>query len=332
MISFQLIISAGMVPVLCKHAHSSNTKLRIEALWVLKHVVYSISNDIRIKIIELLTPAWIRQIISQDAISSLAQREFDEETEQSSGIAMGRVNSAGQQVDILNPMEDEDDSAEDSKMTDTMPSSKMSLDMFLPDARRRRKLTLHGSLEQSTQSRRDDIAVQEQMFHVLRNIICGPGSNEMLDYIFREIGKDELMDALADKLRVRTISLPHREISSRGLSVPTEILVAAGAVVVHIAASLPRQRQAIMDHPDMLKSVLSYFDHSHRDVRANCIWTVINLIYEEDRSDHEECRQRAAKLKALGFPERAADLLDDADVDIRERAKTVVDEFCMYLS
>lgn len=322
-----------MIPVLCEHARHPNTKLRIESLWTLKHVVYNTPNDIKIKVIELLTPAWIRQVISQDPVSTLARREMEEESEQASGIAMGRANSAGEQVDILNPMEDESESAEDSKMTDTMPSSKMSLDMFLPDARRRRKLALHGSLEQSTQSRRDDIAVQEQMFDVLRNIICGGGSIEMLDYLFKEIGKDELLNAIADKLRVRTIQLPHRrDASSRPLNVPTEILIAAGAVIVHIAACLPRQRQVIMEHPELLQSILGYFNHSHRDVRANCMWTTINLIYEEDQSDREGCRERAAKLQALGFLDRATGLLDDADLDIRERAKVCMDWFTEHLS
>lgn len=258
---------------------------------------------------------------------------MDEETEQASGITMGRANSAGEQVDILNPMEDESESAEDSKMTNTMPSSKMSLDMFLPDARRRRKLTLHGTLEQSTQSRRDDIAVQEQMFDLLRNAICGDGSSEVLDYIFREIGKDELLDAIADKLRVRTIHLPHRrDASSRSLKVPNEILIAAGTVIVHIAACLPRQRQAIIEHRDLLQSILSYFSHPHRYVRANCIWTVINLLYEEDRSDREGCRERADKLKALGFADRSANLLDDSDMDIRQRAKVAMEAFSKQLS
>lgn len=331
MICSQLIISAGMIPVLCEHAHSPNTKLRIESLWALKHVVYNTSNDIRIKILQLLGPAWIRQIISQDPVSSLARREMEEEAEQTAGFAMGRANSAGEQVDILNPVDDENDSAEDSKMTDTMPSSKMSLDMFLPDARRRRKLALHGTLEQSTQSRRDDIAVQAQMFDILRNTICGAGSNEMLDYLFREIGKDELLNAIADKLRVRTIHLSHRrDTSSQTLNVPTEILIAAGAVVVHIAASSPRRRQAIMEHPELLQTIVKYFSHSHRDVRANCIWTVINLIYEEDQDDRQGSRERAAKLKALGFLQQATNLLGDVDLDIRERAKVAVSEFSVH--
>lgn len=294
-------------------------------MWALKHVVYNTPNDIKMKIVEVLGPAWIRQVISQDPARALARRGLEDETDQSSGIAMGRANSAGEQVDILNPMEDVTETTEDFKMSDTMPPSKMSLDMFLPDARRQRRLLLHGNLEQSTQSRQDDIAVQEQTFDLLRNIICGSGAPEMIDYIFKEIGQDELLDALADNLRPRTIQLPHRrESSSRSLHVPVEILVSVSALIIHIAAGLPRHRQPLVLHRDLLRSLTNYFSHSHREVRANCVWVVINLIYEEDQSDREGCRERAARLKALGFTDRLASLQNDSDLDIKERTKTAV--------
>jgi hypothetical protein len=250
---------------------------------------------------------------------------MEDETDQVSEIAMGRANSAGEQVDILNPMEDLGEPPEDFNMTDTMPPSKMSLDMFLPDARRRRRLVLHGTLEQSTQSRQDDIAVQEQTFDLLRNIICGGGANEMIDYLFKELGQDELLDALADKLRPRSIQIPHRrESPTRSLHVPNEILISASAVIIHIAAGLPRHRHVLMSHDDLLRSLTNYFNHSHRDVRANCVWVVINLIYEEDQSDHEGCRARASRLKTLGVTDRLASLQDDSDLDIKERTKTAV--------
>lgn len=319
----QSITSADIIPIICEHARSPSNKLRIESLWALKHMVYNTANDVKIKIIESLGPAWIRQIISQDPVSALTQRGLEEEPEQSIGIAMGRANSAGEQVDILNPMEDTSEPTEDFKMTDTMPPSKMSLDMFLPDARRRRRLVLHGNLEQSTQSRQDDIAVQEQTFDLLRNMVCGNGASEMIDYLFNAIGQNELLDALADNLRPRTIQLPHRrEPTSRALHVPPEILITVSAVIIHIAAGLPRHRQLLVSHGDLLRSLTNYFNHPNREVRVSCVWVVINLIYEEDQTDREGCRERAARLKALGISDRLASLEDDSDLDIKERTKT----------
>ncbi|KAJ5928088.1 hypothetical protein N7466_007044 [Penicillium verhagenii] len=321
----EAIISGDVIPILCEHAHSSNTKLRIESLWALKHVVFDTPNDIKMKVIEALGPAWIREVISQDPVSALTRRGMDEDTDTAIGIAMGRANSAGEQVDILNPMEDSGESTEGFKMGDSMPPSKMSLEMFLPDARRRRKLVMHGNLEQSTQSRQDDIAVQEQTFDLLRNIICGPGAAEMIDFLFQEIGQDELLDALADNLRPRTIQLPHRRDSSnRALQVPYEILTSVSAIIIHLAAGLTRHRQLVISHQDLLRSLTNYFNHSHRQVRVNCVWVVINLIYHENQSDREGCRERATRLKALGIFDRLVSLKDDPDLDIKERTKTAM--------
>ncbi|KAF7587967.1 hypothetical protein BBP40_006475 [Aspergillus hancockii] len=320
----EAIISAEIIPNLCEHAHSTNTKLRIESLWALKHVAYNSANDVKMKIINGLGPAWIQQIITQDPTSALAKRGMDEEMESGISAGMSRANSAGEQVDLLNPVEDTQERDEDMKMADTLPPSKMSLEMFLPDVTRRRKLALHGDLDQTTQARQDDIAVQEQTFDLLRNLVCGPGASEMIDHLFKEIGQDLILDALADKLRPRTIQLPHRRESSahKALQVPTEILVAVTFVIIHLAASLPWHRQLLVSHRDLLRYLMGYFNHAHRDVRTNCVWVVINLTYEDDSSDRAGCRERAFKLRSIGVVERLASLADDPDLDVRERTKT----------
>ncbi|RHZ56482.1 hypothetical protein CDV55_105938 [Aspergillus turcosus] len=320
----EAIISADILPVLCEHAHSPNTKLRIESLWALKHVAYNSANDVKIKIIDGLGPGWIKQIITQDPTSALAKRGMEGDVDSGAAVGMSRANSAGEQVDLLNPVEDPQSRGEDLKMTDTLPASKMSLEMFLPDATRRRKLVLNGDLDQTTQARQDDIAVQEQTFDLLRNLVCGSGASEMIDHIFKEIGQDLILDALADKLRPRTINLPHRRDSSasRALNVPTEILISVTFVIIHLAASLPWHRQVLVSHPTLLQHLMWYFNHSHRDVRINCVWVVINLTYEDDVSDRDGCRERAFKLRSLGVMERLTSLLDDPDLDVRERTKT----------
>lgn len=319
----QAIISAEVLPILCEHAHSPNTKLRIESLWALKHVAYNSTNDVKIKIIEALGPEWLKQVIMQDPTTALAKRGMDEEMDGSTLVGMGRANSAGEQVDLLNPVEGAQERDEDFKMTDTLPPSKMSLDMFLPDASRRRRLALNGDLDQTTQARQDDIVVQEQTFDLLRNVICGPGASEMIDYLLQVIGQDEMLDALADKLRARSIQIPHRrESGTRTLHVPTEILVSVTFVVIHFAAGLPRHRRLLVEHPDLLRHLMGYFNHHHRDVRTNCVWVVINLTYEDDQSDHEGCRERAHKLRSMGMMDRLDSLQNDPDIDVRERTKT----------
>jgi hypothetical protein len=286
-------------------------------------MVYDTANDIRMNIVQTLSPEWIMQVISQDPVRVVSQRGMEEEVD-ATGIAMGRSNSAGEQVDILNPMGDAAEWDEDQKMTDTMPSSKMSLDMFLPDARRRRKLVLHGSLAQTTQSRQDDIAVQEQTFDLLRNMICGRDAPEMIEYLFRELGQDEFLNTIAETLRPRSIELPHRREPSTPLQIPHEIVSAASALIIHIAAGHPRHRRLVAFHPTLMPTLGNYFAHSHKDVRSNCVWVVINLVYEEDQTDREGCRERSARLRILGFAEKLLHLEDDSELDTRERTKTAL--------
>ncbi|PYH90831.1 armadillo repeat protein [Aspergillus ellipticus CBS 707.79] len=328
----EAIISADILPTLCEHAHSPSTKLCIESLWALKHVAYNSTNDVKVKIIDGLGPGWIKQIITQDPTIALAKRGIDEDMDSNTSVGMSRANSAGEKVDLLNPMENASGRDEDMKMADSMPPSKMSLDMFLPDATRRRKLALHGDLDQTTQARQDDIAVQEQTFDLIRNIICGPGASEMIDHLFKEIGQDLVLDSLADKLRPRSIQLPsiqvpHRRESPahRALNVPAEILVSVTYVIIHIAAGLPWHRQLLVSHRDLLRYLMGYFNHNHRDVRTNCVWVVINLTYQDDTSDREGCRERAFRLRAMGVMDRLASLEDDPDLDVRERTKTAQD-------
>ncbi|CAI7640555.1 unnamed protein product [Penicillium bialowiezense] len=319
----EAIISANIIPILCEHAHSTNTKLQIESLWALKHMVYDTANDIRMNIVQTLGPQWIMQVISRDPVRA-ASRPGTEDELDGSGIAMGRSNSAGEQVDILNPMEDAAQWDEDFKMTDTMPPSKMSLDMFLPDVRRRRKLVLHGTLAQTTQSRQDDIAVQEQTFGLLRNMICGRDAPEMIEYLFRELDQNEFLDTIAETLRPRTIQLPHRRESTTPLHIPNEIIAAAAALLIHLAAGHPRHRRIVAFHHDLLQSLGHYFNHSHKEIRLNCVWVIINLIYEEDQNDRDGCRERAARIRSLGFADKLVLLEDDPELDTKERTKTAL--------
>lgn len=296
----------------------------MESLWALKHVAYNSANDIKIKIIESLGPGWIKQIITQDPTDALAKRTIDENVGNGSTLAMGTSNSAGEQVDLLNPMEDVRGREEDLKMTDAIPQSRVSLDTFLPDPARRRKLALSGDLDQTTQARQDDIGVQEQTFDLLRNVICGPGAPEMIDYLFKEIGQNDIFDAIADKLRPRTIQVPGRPDSKKVIPVPPEILISVTYLIIHLAAGLPRQRQLLVSHRDLLKYLVGFFKHPNSKVRVNCVWVIINLTYEDDQSDRQACRERALKLKSLGVMDQLASLVDDPDLDVRERTRTAM--------
>ncbi|KAK2745629.1 hypothetical protein FQN55_006120 [Onygenales sp. PD_40] len=321
------LIAANMIPTLCEHSHSSNTRLRLESLWALKHVSLSTTNDVKIKIVEELGPGWLKQVISRDLSDISAQRKVEDDMGGAVSIGMRTPNSAGERVDILNPMDNSEGETqiqeEDHQMTDTAMPPKTALDIYLADNSRQRKLAVSGDLDQTKQARREDLGVQEQALDLIRNLICGEGAPEMIDYLFQEFGQSDLFNILADKLRPKTLSTYSRKesIHAKTLPVPTEIACAVTYILIHLAAGLPRQRQLLILHPDLLKLMVPLFNHSHWQVRSNCLWVVINLTLTEDRSDQMGCRERAMKLKSLGVMDRLLTLEDDSAPDVKERTK-----------
>ncbi|PGH15508.1 hypothetical protein AJ80_05525 [Polytolypa hystricis UAMH7299] len=323
------IIGANMIPTLCEHAHSSNMRLRLESIWSLKHITYNSTNDIKMKIVEFLEPGWLKQIISQDPTDSSLRRKTEEDLSGVGSIGMGTPNSAGEQVDLLNPVEDgnePDSQEEDLRMVDTIMPPKPSIDTYVADNARRRKLALNGDLDHTKQARRDDIQVQEQALDLIRNLICGPGASEMIDFVFQELGQTDLLNILADKLRPKPLTSFSRKesVTPKSLNMPPEILTAVTYILIHLAAGLSRHRHILILHRDLLKSMMPLFNHATNQVRINCLWVVINLTYEDDQSDHNSCRDRATKLKSLGVMERLTSLEDDSEPDVRERTKTAL--------
>jgi armadillo repeat-containing protein 8 len=251
-------------------------------------------------------------------------------------IGMGTSNSAGEKVDLLNPM---DDARAEESSDDALGES--GYDAFLPDPTRRKKLAMSGEIDQTRQARQDDIAVQEQVLGLISNIICGTGASEIVDVLLNEIGRDELLSILADKLRPRpgptrrdtaTAQTSSTSTSTFQPPMPAEILMSVTYVLVNLAAGPPKHRDLLFSHRDLLKNLMFLFDHPNRIVRVNCVWVVINLTYEDDQSDRQASYERASKLKALGVVERLRNVEDDTDLDVRERTKTALHQIRKYMN
>ncbi|PGG99286.1 hypothetical protein AJ79_08592 [Helicocarpus griseus UAMH5409] len=324
------MIKANIIPILCEHSHSSNTRLRLESLWTLKHITYNTTNDVKIKIIETLEPGWLKQIICSDPGDPSMRRNMEDDMGGSSSFGIGTPNSAGEQVNILNPVdmtEGDTQSQEDHRMTDIIIPPKPSLDTFLTDQSRRRKLALNGDLDQTKQARRTDIHIQEQVIDLLRNVMCGVGAPEMIDYLFQEIGQSDLFNMLADKLRPKPLSSYNGKdsvSSNKTISSPPEILLAVTFVIIHIAAGLVRHRQLLVQHPSLLKLMMPLFNNPEWRIRVNCVWVVINLTDFHDEMERPGCRERAIKLKGLGVMDRLLSLENDPASDVKERTKVAL--------
>ncbi|KAM5464020.1 hypothetical protein MauCBS54593_007196 [Microsporum audouinii] len=344
----EALLEANMVPILCENSHSPNANLRIESLWSLKHISYNVPNKMKKDILEDLGIEWIKQVLSHDPNDPLNNRRRQDDSMSglpSALIEMGTSNSFGEQVDILNPMlmtsGQESESAMldfDTRMTDSSLSSKSPMDALSAESVRKRRLALNGDLDQTKKLRQDDTFAQEELFDLLRNIMCGPGAPDMIDYLLQKFGQSDFLDILANKLRPRPLpatspSSPMSAFKDRSQNSqqqktilhPTEIIRAVTYVLIHIAAGFSRHRHLLVFHQDLLKLTMALLTHSNWQIRANCVWIVINLTLDDDKTDRPSRVERAMRLKGLGVMERLRSLEIDSESDVRERTKTALD-------
>lgn len=299
----------------------------MESLWALKHLAYNSTNDIKNKIVTGLGAAWLIELIGTDPTT---KRYLATDLNPGSLIGMGTSNSAGEKVDLLNPM---DDTMRAEESRDNVLASENSLDTFFPDENRRKKLAMSGEIDQTRQARQDDIAVQEQVLDLVRNIMCGHEASEVVDFLLNEVGRQEFLSILAEKMRPRP-SPTRRDTGNNSppSPMPAEILVAVTFVLVNLAAGPPKHRDLLFLNRDLLKNLMWLFEHPNRLVRVNCVWVVINLTYEDDQSDRQASYDRAVKLKSLGVIDRLRSLEEDSDLDVRERTRTALHQIRKFMN
>ncbi|SLM33866.1 Armadillo-type fold [Lasallia pustulata] len=357
----ETIIQAGILRILCEHAHSTHAKLRLNSVWALKHLVYTAPNTLKMKCLEELGPGWLKQIICNDTedLALSAGIRGDRDTTYGAPITMGTPNAAGEQVDLLNAIQEDaadynrgvfDDEEDDTNMVDsvgplsgapfdgrarpTFPSLDYGLTAPPDSTRPRVGGTSDVDFSASHQARSDDLAIQEQGLDLIRNLICGSGAAEMIDYMFKELGQGKLFDMLATKLRPRVLNARDRRSAENGakqIAPPTEIVISVCYIIVHIAAGHPRHRQLLINQSELLKLLVPLFSHPHKEVRVCCAWVVINLTWVDDQSDNLHCKSRAHELRKLGISEKLEALKSDPETDVRERTKTAIHQMSALL-
>ncbi|KAI9679186.1 MAG: hypothetical protein M1817_005205 [Caeruleum heppii] len=346
------ISRAGVLKILCEHAHSSHARLRINALWALKHLMFSAENDVKIACLEELGQAWLIQILCDD-----------EEWISSRSTAGGRDAATAASGDVHDgngaPLEEtagEEETNYEGKMTDSIGA----LSRHPPD----RDLSSEGAWAEGSRqagggspaltsvrdkARRDDQAVQEQGLDLIRNLICG--SIDMIDFLLIKFGQERIFEILSSKLRPKmapvatgsqagrstghghSSSLPDSgnghgygtgHIETRVIQPHTEIVTAACYILVHIAAGHPRHRQLLTSQTELLKLLLPFFSHPSKNIRSALVWIVINVTWLDDEQDASACKMRALELKKLGFLGKLEGFEHDPELDVRERTKTAL--------
>ena len=309
--------------------------------------------------LEELGPGWLKQIVNNDPEVSnpLAPIKTDREEGGTTPIRMSTPNAIGEQVDLLNAVEEdsrdssqdvEDDGEEDSKMSDSIGAlSRAELEEkrhAIPrqDSKRGMHLETTGLTSRSADRRSshqgmsDELAIQKEGLDLLRNLLCGSGASDMIDFVFRELGQDKLFEMLAAKLRPRVYNAFNRERRSfdnvvRHVQPQNEIVLSICYIVVHIAAGDSRQRQLLIAQTDLLRLIVPLFNHADKEIRSCCVWICINLTWRDNASDEINCKLRARELAKLGVYDKLEQMEHDSDTDVRERSKTASHQMASLL-
>ncbi|KFY18330.1 hypothetical protein V493_08706 [Pseudogymnoascus sp. VKM F-4281 (FW-2241)] len=339
----ETISAAGVLKILCQHAHSANVNLRLNALWALKHLVQSAGNNIKMACVEELGQGWLVQLICEDTEDDVAY------------TSSTRSTVLDQDNDVhMNYSEDEDYKQKTTENAAGMSSASKSsgFSQRFPESERSKAISgstsqlvssrfaaLHkGELSPAKKARENDTAVQEQGLDLIRNLIgaynsTGPAENsDMIDFLFHSFGQDQIFEILASKLRPKIINPFSKRGAENGSGngetriVPPqpEIITSVEYILANVAASVPRHRQQVVAQTELLKLVLEQSNHPDKEVRLALCWLIINLTWVEDDQDTITRTQRVRELTKLGFLAKMEVLERDCDLDVRDRAKTAL--------
>ncbi|KAK3988145.1 armadillo-type protein [Cladorrhinum sp. PSN332] len=322
------LVGAGIVKILCEHAHSHAPGLRLNALWGLKHLVLDANISLRKQMLEELEPGWLVQLISDDASEEEA-------------IHNARQRRAPDVDD------DEDMDAETSYEEESRPWTWQVLSRGYPTpglstvlanspriqrANARLLAVREAELNPARKARNDNIDIQEKGLGFVRNLtmlLKKEEQVEIVDYLFSVIGQDRLFGILADKLKVRVVGAYGRRYSKGRDTVvlypQPRIVENLTYILVHIAASVPRHRQLVIAQSELLKLLGGHFNNKDVGVRRALCHLFDNLSCLECEEDRQPCQLRTLELEKLGVLAKLEGLLQgDTDLDVRERAKAVV--------
>lgn len=307
----EIISRQNVIRHLCEQAHSANPRLRFESIWALKQLVLNSPNSVKINVIQELGPSWIKQLISTDPLDippgvviGLIDMDFPPRTQY-----LDHLSSTGDDV-VMIEASGSGESKDNGQAQQQEP------------------------IEETDPNRhtiQDDTAIQEQLLDFLRNLFCGEKACEVIDYVFSEMDQREFFDIMLARLRSRTVHGPTRK-ENKSLPPPSGVVAKVLWILVHIAASRSRFRSLIASNSALLRQVLVHCGHPNPEIRAQISWIAINLTYLESKAEEPACKQRAADLNKAGYLSKLTSMLDDGDMDVRERTKTAVHLLREYLT
>ncbi|KAF2033462.1 ARM repeat-containing protein [Setomelanomma holmii] len=198
------IIEAGVLRALCEQCRSANFNLRFGSLWALKHLCLGLPQDMKKQCLDELGVGWLVQVLNGEP----------------SKPAMGTPNAAGEQVDLLNsvdePHMDLDEDLSDEEDEDTMADSIPSMSRLQrPGSRYTSATNIRDRLQHIKNDEQDarindernEIRIQEQALDFLRNFISeDQTTGEMIDHLLKAFGHTRFFELLDAKIRPKNSS------------------------------------------------------------------------------------------------------------------------------
>ncbi|KAL7276039.1 hypothetical protein RUND412_000983 [Rhizina undulata] len=320
----QKIVEAGVLEILCAHAKSDNSELRLNAVWALKHLVLEAEHSFKQKCFDTLGAQWLLGIITCDE-DTIAEREDEE---------MGEGDDDGDKKDGHGEIESTPDGLMGDGVSDPRIFRKKHGEGSSEDPCRKRNFPPKAAVllqklenierDEGNRVRREEIRLQEQCLDFIRNFICGKDGGQMIDLLFETIGQDHFFRILEARLspRINTAHSPFTSKRASTIDPPSEIVQSTVYIIVSIAAIDPRHRQTLIEQTNLLKLLLPLWNHRLTNVRVGFAWVVINLTWMEEGENREIIKARARELKRLGFVDRLDAMSRDSELDVRERVKS----------
>ena len=189
---------------LCEHCRSANFDLRYGSLWALKHLCLGIPVAMKIQCLDELGVGFLMQTLSGEPAKP----------------TMGTPNAAGEQVDLLNAVDephmdvDEEPSSDEDEdtMTDSIPSMRRhqrpgSRYTSATNIRDRLQQIKNDELDPRIKLEREDQAIQMQSLDFIRNFCSEEKqSGEMIDHLLKTYGHSRFFEMLDSKIRPKTSS------------------------------------------------------------------------------------------------------------------------------
>ncbi|KAF1833148.1 ARM repeat-containing protein [Decorospora gaudefroyi] len=199
------ILESGVLATLCEQCRSANFDLRFGSLWALKHLCLGLPHSMKIQCLDELGVGWLVQVLNGEP----------------SKPAMGTPNAVGEQVDILNAVDephmdvDDEPSSEedDDAMTESIPSMRRhqrpgSRYTSATNIRDRLQQIKNDEQDNRLNGERDDIRIQEQALDFIRNFVSeDKASGEMIDHLLKTFGHSRFFELLDAKIRPKNPSL-----------------------------------------------------------------------------------------------------------------------------